>query len=173
MEIIKTMKFVLRPFRKSDAKDVVAAVNNWNVIQYLSNLPFPYGLQDANFWLNKILKRAKDDRVADFVFAIEVNGKVVGAIGIHNIQHEHKGELGYWLAESQWGKGIVSEAVEKVTKFAFKELGIRRVYARVYPSNNASMRVLGKCDYKFEGIEKKGALKNKKYIDTHVYAKVK
>lgn len=173
MTTIKTKKFTLRPLKKSDAKDVVAAVNNWNVIKYISNLPFPYELKDAQTWLASVVANTKKVPRENFVLGIEKDGHIVGVLGLHGIKKEHKAELGYWLSENCWGQGIMSEAVKIFMTFVFKEFKLKRICANAYPNNKASMRVMEKVGMKFEGVERKGALKNGKYVDLHVFAKVK
>lgn len=173
MKTIKSKKIILRRFRKSDAKNIAHALNNWNVVKNLSNLPFPYTLDDANFWLSKIADYGKGKAPTNIVFCIEKDGKAAGAIGLHEIEKNHKAEMGYWLSEEYWGQGIMSEAVGLVVKLGFAELKLRRVYSRVYLFNPASARVLEKRGFAFEGIEKKGAKKGEKYIDCKVYSKVK
>jgi len=173
MEIIKTKKFVLRPYRMSDAKMITPLLNNWNVVKNLSTLPFPYELEHARDFIKKTNGEMKKKEPENFVYVIEVDGKAAGAIGMHHIKHGHKAEMGYWLAENHWGKGIMTEVVKKFMALVFVKFKLRRIYAKAYASNRGSMRVMEKVGMKFEGIEKKGALKKGKYIDLHVYAKVK
>lgn len=173
MEIIKTKKFVLRPYRMSDAKVITPLLNNLNVTKNLSSLPFPYELKHALEYIEKTNGEMKKSDTEKFSYVIEINGKAAGAISIDCIKHDHKAEMGYWLAENYWGNGIMTEVVKKFTSFAFAKFKLRRIYAKAYDGNKGSMRVLEKVGMKFEGIEKKGALKDGKYIDLHVYAKVK
>ncbi|MEI8343542.1 MAG: GNAT family protein [Candidatus Moraniibacteriota bacterium] len=173
MKIIKTKKFILRPMSLKDSKDLVKNMNNWNVIQNLSSLPFPYELKHARKFSGKIEREMKKDSPNDYVMVIEIEGEVVGAIGAHKIAPGHKAEMGYWLAEKHWGKGIMSEAVAKFMTHIFSQFKLRRIYSRAYAHNKGSMRVMEKVGMQFEGIKRKGALKNGKYIDCYVYAKIK
>lgn len=173
MKIIKTKRFVLRPINLKDAKDLARNMNNWNVIQYLSSLPFPYELKHAKQFTGKIEKEMKKEKPVDYVMVIEVDGEVIGAVGAHKIVPAHKAEIGYWLAENHWGKGIMPEAVVKFMAHIFAEFKLRRIYAYAYAHNKGSMRVMEKVGMKFEGVQRKHALKNGKYVDCHVYAKVK
>lgn len=173
MKTIKTKRFILRPMRLKDAKDLTKNMNNWNVIQYLSSLPFPYELKHAKQFSGKIEKEMKKENPNDYVMVIEINGEVVGAVGAHHVMHKHKAEVGYWLAEKHWGQGIMPEAVKKFMAHIFTEFKLRRIYSKVYAFNKPSMRVMEKLGMQFEGIERKGAFKNGKYIDCHIYAKIK
>ena len=173
MEIIKTKKFILRPYRMSDAKVIEPLLNNWNVEKNLSTLPFPYELEHAKGYIKKTNGEMKKKDTENFVYVIEIDGKAAGAIGIHHIKHSHKAEMGYWLAENHWGNGIMTEVVKKFMALVFAKFKLRRICAKALEGNKGSMRVMEKVGMKFEGIEKKGALKDEKYIDLHVYAKVK
>lgn len=173
MEIIKTKKFILRPYRMSDAKVIAPLLNNWNVVKNLDTVPFPYELEHARGFIKKTNGEMKQKEPENFVYVIEIDGKAAGAIGVHHIKHSHKAEMGYWLAEEYWGKGIMTEAVKKFMAHIFTKFKLRRICAKAFVGNKGSARVMEKVGMKFEGIEKKGAFKKGKYIDLHVYAKVK
>lgn len=173
MEIIKTKRFILRTPQKSDAKDIANNINNIKIIRNLAALPFPYKLKDAHQYIGKIMRQMAKEQPTDYVMYIEIDGEVVGAVGAHKIEHGHKAEIGYWLAEKHWGKGIMTEAVKKFIDHISREFKLRRIYAYVFSYNPASMHVLEKVGMKFEGILKKGGLKDGKYVDSHLYAKVK
>lgn len=173
MDKIITRKFILRPISRKDARDLAKNMNNWNVLRYLSQLPFPYEIKHAQEFIGRIEKEMKKEEPKDYVMVIEVNGEVVGAVGAHNMTCGHKAELGYWLAEQHWGNGIMTEAAKKFTSHVFSKFKLRRIYAKVYAPNKVSMKVLEKTGMKFEGVERKGALKDGKYIDCYVYSKVK
>ncbi len=172
MDIIKTKKFILRPFRMSDAEGVVKAVNNKIIARNTLAIPCPYKLKDAKWWLRTSMPRNK--KMIQVNFCIEIDGEVAGSVGLHSISKEHKAEIGYWLAEKYWGKGLMTEAVREVTKFGFEKLKLRRIYAHAFPFNKTSMNVLKKNGFKFEGILKKDARKpSGKILDVYSFAKVK
>jgi RimJ/RimL family protein N-acetyltransferase len=170
---IKTKKFTLRPFRMDDVQSVQKHVNDKAIIRNLSNLPFPYKLKDAKDWLKRKAKQYRQKDPDEIVFAIEINGEAVGSIGIHKIVRGHKAEIGYWLGRAYWGGGIMTDAVNEVVKYGFKNLKLRRVNGIVYSFNKGSMRVLEKNGFKFEGVAKKDVKKDNKFIDAHIFAKVK
>jgi len=82
-------------------------------------------------------------------------------------------EIGYWLGEEYWNRGICTRAVEVVTTHALFKLGIVRIFAGVYQRNSASMRVLEKNGYVREGVERRNVIKDGRIIDTVLYAKVR
>jgi RimJ/RimL family protein N-acetyltransferase len=173
MKLTENKRFILRTIKKEDAVDVARNVNDKTISRNTAAIPYPYKLKDAKDWIEKCLtdEKKKERKVWSFVIVIE--NEVVGSIGLHDIEKNHKAEIGYWLARKHWGKGIVPEAVKIVTDFGFKKLNLKRIYAGVYPFNQPSMRVLEKNGYKLEGIHKKAVKKNKNFIDKCLYAKVK
>ena len=105
-------------------------------------------------------------------FAIDIEGKVIGGIGLDNIEG-HEAEIGYWLGQQYSGKGIMTSAVKLVTEYGFSRLGLSRIYAYVFTFNKASARVLEKAGYKYEGKLRKNVLKEGRLIDNLLFAKVK
>jgi RimJ/RimL family protein N-acetyltransferase len=151
----------------SDAEGIAKAINNKIIARNTLTIPYPYKLKDAKWWLGLKKKNTVN-------FCIEIDGEVAGSIGFDKIVKNHKAEIGYWLAERYWGKGLMTEIVREVTKFGFDELKLRRIYAHVFPFNKASMGVLKNNGFKFEGILKKDAKKkNGKMLDAHLFAKVR
>ncbi|MFH0868271.1 MAG: GNAT family protein [Candidatus Woesearchaeota archaeon] len=169
-KIIKSKKFILRPYRKGDEESLIKNINDKVIYRYTCNIPYPYKQKDAKQWIARCKKRNK--KKTEINFAIDINRKVVGGAGFLNIEN-HKAEIGYWLGKKYWGKGIVTEAVKLVTNFGFKKLHLKRIYATVFLKNKASARVLEKNGYKREGIMRKFHLKDGKFLDAILYAKVK
>lgn len=172
MVIIRSKKFILRPYRKGDEESLRSNINNKKIYRNTLVIPYPYTLKHAKKWIEKKLKEAKEKNPSTVNFAIDINGEVAGSVGFHRIEG-YKAEIGYWLAEKYWNKGITMEAVKLVTKFGFEKLKLRRIYATVFPFNKISMRVLRKNNYKFEGILSKYHKKDNKFLDAHLFAKVK
>ena len=160
--------FKLRPWNENDIESLTKYANNLNVAKNLTDaFPHPYTIADAKRFIEYSLK----DNPIHF-FAIEVNSEAVGGIGIHPQTDVHKknAELGYWLAEEFWGKGIVSGAVKEMVEFAFNTYDIDRVFARPFGSNIASQKVLEKSGFILEGRFEKTIFKNGEYLDELVYA---
>jgi len=172
MVVIKTKKFILRPYKKGDELSLRENINDKIIARNTQRVPFPYTLKDAREWISTNLKEGKKKNPTKINFAIDINGEVIGSIGLHNIQG-HKAELGYWLAKKHRGKGIITLALKKTTGFGFDKLKFRRISANVFPWNKASMRVLEKAGYKFEGVLRKEVKKGNKFLNCHVFAKVK
>lgn len=172
MAIIRSKKFILRPFRKGDEASLIENINNKKIARNTLRISYPYTLKDARFWINRNLKLDKNKKKTEINFAIVINGKVVGGIGLDKI-YGHCAEIGYWLGEKYWGQGIMTEAVKLVTKYGFEKLGLRRIYAFTFPFNKASAAVLKNAGYKYEGKLRKHVKKGNIFLDDLLFAKVK
>ena len=103
------------------------------------------------------------------------NGVAAGGISIHLGQDVHRQtvELGYWLGEKFWRRGIMSKVVAAFTDFCFDIFPVRRIYAEPFANNPASARVLEKAGFVFEGHLKNNVIKDGKLLDSLLYAKTK
>lgn len=164
--------FILRSWRNSDAKDLSKNANSKNIWKNMHDeFPFPYTLEEAKKYLKERVKGLK----LKTSLAIVVRGEVVGGIGFRPEKDEYRktADVGYWISEKMWGKGIMTKALKLITKYAFKEFNLCRLEAYVFPWNKSSQRVLEKAGYKREAILKKREIKNKKIYDQILYSKVK
>jgi RimJ/RimL family protein N-acetyltransferase len=162
---------LLREWRRGDEPSLVRHANNRNVwINLRDSFPFPYRSADARAWI----RRASSDAL-NYVFAIDVGGFAAGAIGLRPGEDVNRlgAEIGYWLGEEFWNRGIVTEAVKAVTQYGFASLGLVRIHAEVFAWNTASMRVLEKAGFAKEGVLSKSAIKDQKVVDQVVYARVR
>ncbi len=162
---------LLREWRRGDEPSLVRHANNRDIwINVRDSFPYPYRQTDARAWVRLASKEGLNR-----VFAIDVDGFAVGAIGVRpgSDINTLSAEIGYWLGEEYWNRGIATEAVIAVTDFAFDTLGMSRVYAEVFEWNAASMRVLEKAGFVKEGVLRRSARKDRKIIDQVMYAKVR
>lgn len=151
-----------------DLPNLVKYANNWNVAKNLTDkFPHPYTEKDGKSFIELA---TMDPSVP--IFAIEISGQAAGGIGIYLQTDIHKknAELGYWLAEPFWGKGVVSKAIKQVVDFAFTTYDIDRVFARPFGTNIASQKVLEKNNFRLEGRFDKVLFKNGDYLDELIYA---
>ncbi|MCD8356294.1 MAG: GNAT family N-acetyltransferase [Clostridia bacterium] len=164
------MKIGLRKWQLFDAKQLATALSNKNVLDHLRDgLPYPYTEKDAEEYIAAMLSADKNDT---FAFAIVCDGNVVGSIGAFrqgNI-HNRTAELGYYLAEPYWRKGIMTEAVRQICAYIFDNTDILRIYAEPFALNIGSCRVLEKAGFQYEGTLKNNAVKNGKVLDMKMYA---
>ncbi len=167
------MKCRIRKWKLSDAKDLAASLSNKKVQDNLRDgLPYPYTEQDGKEFISAMLSA---DESETFAFAITVDNMVIGSIGIFrqgNI-HRQTAELGYYIAEEYWGKGIMTEAVKQICEYVFAKSDIIRIYAEPFAYNIASCRVLEKVGFQYEGTLRSNAVKNGKVIDMEMYSLLK
>ena len=102
-------------------------------------------------------------------------GELIGGIGLQGYygKNAHKDKIGYWLAKPYWNKGIMTEALKTFCTTVFEMYNLVRLEAEIYPHNPASMRIVEKCGFKYEGLLHKCIVKDSKYLDVHLYALVK
>jgi [ribosomal protein S5]-alanine N-acetyltransferase len=163
-------KISIRFLKLSDAKRLYEILNNPNFIYF--NVK-PKSIEDEKKWLGKNIKRGKD--VLNWHYGILYGGKLVGGIGINiNPRRKFIAEIGYFLDEAFWGKGIMTKAVKLVEKEGFKKFGLSRIEILMKPENKASEKVAIKNGYKKEGLLKKAVMgRDGKKKDAWLYAKVK
>ena len=163
--------FSLRPWEALDAESLVRHANNPRVAANLRDgFPYPYTLADAKKWLTMV-----GDNKSDVVLAVEVQGEAAGGIGLHGMKdvYKYNCEIGYWLSERHWGKGIMTRAVGAMVNYAFEQGPWLRVFACIFENNPASMRVLEKNGFSLEAIHKKAVMKEGKLMDEHLFALLK
>lgn len=162
---------LLRRWRSGDEPSLVQHASNRRIwLNVRDRFPYPYTMEDARFWV-----QAAGSAEIITNFAIVVEGEAVGGIGIllQDDVHWRSAEIGYWLGEDYWGRGIVTEAVCAVTDWAFESFDLCRIFAFVYEWNPASMRVLEKAGYQYEGRLRKSVTKDGRTIDQVIYAIVR
>jgi len=167
------MQVSIREWNRADAADLAEALNNKKILDNLRDgIPYPYTEKDAKQFIRTMLTAEKDRQYA---FAITCDGKVIGSIGTFRKDNVHKltAELGYYIAEPYWGKGIVTEAVRQVCAHVFAHTDIVRIFAEPFADNAASCRVLEKADFQLEGVLRQNAVKNGQIRDVKLYALLK
>lgn len=164
------MKISIRTWKQTDAKALSDALSNKKILNNLRDgLPYPYTKEDALDYINFILSSNPNNT---FAYAIDVDGVAVGSIGAFRQENIHyrTAEVGYYLAEEYWGKGIMTEAVRLLCSEVFAKTDIIRIYAEPFAYNTGSRRVLEKAGFQFEGIMKCNAVKNGQILDMALYA---
>ena len=131
-------------------------------------LPIPYTIKDGQDWLNLIISENNPPRF----FAIITDKEVVGNIGIVSKKDIYRKnlEIGFFISEKFWGKGIATRAIKAAVSYAFREFDIVRVYAEVFSDNIGSRRALEKAGLKLEATIKKNIIKNGIIKDGCIYS---
>jgi [ribosomal protein S5]-alanine N-acetyltransferase len=157
----------LRPWSKEDAPSLAKHANNIHVSSNLRDaFPYPYTHENAVIWIQSMLNQDQT-----LVSAIDIGGEAVGGVGIIPLTDVYRktAEIGYWLSESFWNRGIMTETVNALVKFIFSQLDMIRVQARIFESNPSSMRVLEKCGFHLEAIHRNAVIKNGKMMDEYMW----
>ncbi len=161
----------LRSLKKEDAGRLALLCNNKKIWDNVKDIfPHPYKLSDAH----KFIDHCNNENPIS-TFAIEYNNELVGAIGLmpQTDVYRLSAELGYWIGEPYWNKGIATQAVKIIVEFGFTKLGLVRIYSGVFEHNVASMKVLEKAGFELECIAKNAIIKNGKICNGHRYAMIR
>jgi [ribosomal protein S5]-alanine N-acetyltransferase len=168
---------VIRPYHASDAPALALAANNPKIaIQLGDAFPSPYNLADAESWIRHAQSQSPTLNFAiialyggetgqgDPTDAGELKGQFAGGIGLHGLvgdKIEHRTqELGYWLTEEHWGKGLMTEAVVGFSRWAFENVpDLHRLEIRAHEGNEGSCRVAIKAGYQYEGLRREAGYK--------------
>lgn len=162
--------FSLEKWDMKYADDVAEFADNPKIAANLRNaFVNPYTKKDAEEYIRMC---SENDEKSQSTRAIVVDGRAVGSIGffMQSDVYCKNAEIGYWLAEPYWRKGIMSQALTQLCKFGFDNYDIERFFAEPYSYNTGSKRVLEKAGFKLEGIMKKGVYKNGIFYDYCMYA---
>jgi RimJ/RimL family protein N-acetyltransferase len=161
----------VRSWRKSDLDALLRHANNPKVANNMRDqFPYPYTRREGLDYLNYV--RAMD---VEMSFAVECDGEAVGGIGFKvgvDIARV-SAEIGYWLGEGYWGRGLMTRAVSATSDWAFERYQVARIFATTFAHNLASIRVLEKSGFEREGVMRRSAIKNGVILDQVLYGKVK
>lgn len=162
----------LRWWEARDRDSLAHHANNRKIwLNLRDRFPHPYTRADAEQWL--ALCAAPPERFLQF--AIDLNGEAIGGIGFERLSDVHRltAEIGYWIAEPSWGRGIATEAVRRAIPSAFDTLDVERIQAMVFEGNQASMRVLEKSGFTLEGRLRRSVFKDGQLLDSLLYARLR
>ncbi len=170
MNVCAIDKGTIRAFTRKDSSSLALYADNPAVRRWLRDFfPSPYRIGDARRFISRTSQQKPRS-----TFAIDVDGVAVGSIGLvaGNDINRLTAEVGYWLGEQFWGKGIATRAVRSISKYAFGELKLIRLFAVPFADNHASIRVLEKAGFIREAIMRASAIKEGGILDQALYARV-
>lgn len=157
------MNVQLRPWNPDDAPLLAQRANNPKIAKFMTDgFPHPFTLENAHqFIANNTSKTPYN------ILAITCDDEPVGAIGVHPKEGIERlnAELGYWIAEEYWGKGIGTAAIRQMVTYAFDNFEIERIFARPFGNNPASKRILEKAGFTLEGHFKNTIIKGNEVLD--------
>lgn len=162
------MRLRLREWTREDREQLVRLANNREIAKQLRDLfPHPYTPVEADHWL-----RVKNKNPLAKNYAIEYHGELAGGCGLYRREDVYRlsAEIGYWIGEPFWNRGIATEAIRLLVEQCRRQFpDIIRIYAEVFSTNKASMRVLEKNGFREEAIRQKAVYKNGMILDDHVW----
>lgn len=165
--------FILRPWREADAVSTARYADNPQIAANLRDVfPSPYTLADAQEFVRACMEHEGNRQLCR---AIVVDDEAVGSISIFlgKDVYRKSAELGYWLGEPFWRRGIMTAAVERFCQEAFQTFDIVRIHAEPYARNLGSRRVLEKAGFTLEGTLRQSVCKNGEILDSCLYALVR
>lgn len=163
--------FQIREFQQTDITALVKYANNYNVSKFMRDaFPYPYTLDNAIQWIDNIKKNN-----LFLSLAIANKDELIGGIGAipNNDVHRYSAEVGFWLGEPFWNKGIVSTALNTFCKYLFTNYNFNRLTANVFEGNEASRKVLEKAYFVLEGTQRKSVFKENKFVNHYIYGLLK
>jgi len=169
--ILRFENFSIRNFSDDDLESILKYANNINVSRYLrDSFPFPYTRQNAMDWIEFIKQNS-----SNLNFAIADENEVIGGIGVLPSEDVHRycAEIGFWLGEPFWNKGIMTKAVKVFCTHLFNVHHYIKLTANVFEGNEASKKVLQKTGFILEGTIRKNVFKNNKFLDQYIYGLLK
>ncbi|MEX0273910.1 MAG: GNAT family N-acetyltransferase [Flavobacteriaceae bacterium] len=165
------MNVRLKQLSKGDAPRLAELANNKKIWDNLRDyIPYPYTESDAEAFIDMTAAEHPP-----MTFGIGIDDSLCGVIGLvaqKDVYHT-SAEIGYWIGEPFWGKGIGTKAVGMVTEYGFQKLGLERIHTGIFEFNTASMRILEKNGFKKEGVFRNAVVKNGTICDEHRYAILK
>jgi ribosomal-protein-alanine N-acetyltransferase len=159
----------VRSWRDSDLQSLVRHANNRRIwLNLRDRFPHPYTEEAGRSWLAYATSVSPETN-----FAIEVDGEAAGGIGfiVGTDVERVSAEIGYWLGEAHWGRGVTSAALAAVTAHAFAAYDLHRLFALPFAANHASRRVLEKAGYQFEAVLRSSAIKDGRILDQALYGR--
>jgi RimJ/RimL family protein N-acetyltransferase len=169
--ILSTDRIKLRPWSAGDETSLIRYAGNHRIaVNMRDRFPYPYTETDARNWISIATQGTPLSH-----FAIEYEGEAIGGIGFVPGEDvfSRTAELGYWIGQPFWGKGIATEAIGVIAPYAFQSYSLTRLFAGVFSYNPASGRVLEKAGFTLESVQRKAVFKEHQVLDLHMYVMIR
>jgi 8-oxo-dGTP diphosphatase len=145
----RTKRLLLRLPRSGDSLALAELLNDYDVVKWLSSVPYPYTVSDAEQWV-QIVSESINEESPSIQLSIFMNDALIGGVGLRYTE-DGLYELGYWLAREYWGKGLALEAATELLRYVRENLASPRIVAHCAKDNAASMSVLRKLGFEVTG----------------------
>lgn len=169
MPQLETERLILRPPVPTDADDIAAGANDYEVAKGTLTMPFPYERQHAEQFIAHVEEIWASGGESVFAIVLRAEQKVIGMCGIHPEPTHQHAEMGYWIAQPYWNQGYTTEAARALVDYGFRTLNLHRVYARHFHTNPASGKVMQKIGMIYEGTMRQHVLRFEVWHDLLLY----
>ena len=173
---LETKRLLLRQLREDDLPHSVKMLDNKRLVEYMNGIPHPYTMDDANWYLNDRRQKTQKGEVCLWAICLRDSNLApgtstyIGNIEVNDIDTENsRGNVGYWIAESQWNNGYASEALAAVFTYVFGNTSIHKLTAYYTTKNVGSGKVMEKCGMKREGLLKQHEKRHGAFLDVALY----
>lgn len=172
--MLETERLVMRLIEEGDGVYLYPLINDADVAHNLINVPHPYPEHEYACWIRDVTCGAgRRDRL-ELVIILKETGLPIGCCSLTDINWKHRrAETGYWLGREYWGQGYMTEALCRLIRHGFEDLGLERIYAYCLTRNTASARVMRKAGMRYEGRARHAVKKGDEYLDVLLYGIVK
>ena len=155
---INTLNLIIKKPEKKDISSLVKELNNWNISKWLVEVPYPYSINDANYWI----KKTQED---EFSFNIYLKNNLIGGISLSKKLGDTKWELGYWIGEEYWGNGYAIEACENLIQYFFTNTSNHQIYASHMKDNIKSKKIILTLGFKEVGVGRKYSISRQEDVE--------
>ncbi len=172
MNDLTTERLTLKKIQENDAAGLFAVWSDPDVTRFM-NIPAFTGEDQAKEMITILAALAKENKALRYTIRMKDSGQIIGSCGYNVLDFDNqRTELGYELAKGHWGNGYASEAIRELSRYAFTELGLHRIEAKVEPENDNSIRLLQKLGFTFEGTLRDAEKAKGRFVDLAMYAKL-
>ena len=167
---LTTPRLILRPFAPADGLGVERLAGAWEIADTTLNIPHPYPEGGGLRWIKTHTVAWENGSSLTLAIALPATPQtIIGAVSLTIAREHARGELGYWIAVSEWGHGYATEAARAVATFGFEKLELHRIQARHFTRNQASGIVMQKLGMQLEGVNREAYLRWGRFEDVAVY----
>ncbi|CAH8771079.1 GNAT family N-acetyltransferase [Paenibacillus dendritiformis] len=167
---LETERLLLRAMEERDCSDIFDLYSLEEVVRYTPLEAFQ-SIQDVIRewnWHQEIFAEQSGLR---WVIEDKSSAKVIGTCGFLQYEKAHRRtELGYDLAPPYWGRGVMTEAAQRVLSFGFRDIGVNRIEAKIDPENIASERLLLRLGFQKEGVMRQQEFEKGRYVDIAMFS---
>ena len=155
---LHTNNLIIKKPSEKHLKSLIKELNNWNISKWLIEVPYPYTVDDAKYWI----KKSKQDQ---YSFNIYLKNKLIGGVSLSNQRENSKWELGYWIGEEYWGNGYAIEACENLISYFFSNTNNSIIYASHMKDNIKSKKIIIKLGFKLVSSGKKFSISRNEMVE--------